>query len=497
MKENVSIAIVAPVQPEDFFDQLWEGVWEATFDLSSFGVEVQNLTTERADVAGQRGILEGLLEANIDAIGLVPAHASALDDLINRHEARGTPVVTFYGDAPDSRRTVFVRAILKQAGALAAEVLVKQMGCRGRILTFPGAIEQFHYGRRYQGFRDALVHCKGAVEESTCPYSAQDLASMTDADMKRVFQRAAGFYVGTQELPEIASLLDRLNVHAPCVGFSNTARVRPFLERGVVSAVVDENRRLQGYFALQKAYEAVLKGEQKAQVTSVRIPNTVVFAANAEEMEDSLKDAFELLVRQRTEILCSYKDKLEQANAKLLSLSVTDPLTGLYNRRRFEEVMQQEAARALRYEPVSLLIIDVNLFKQVNDRYGHQAGDEALKAVADVLKSSCRTTDTCARLGGDEFAVILPHTDLAPAQVVRDRILQRIARTNVRIEDAEFPISLSIGIASLPSTAGDAASLIAAADAEMYRVKQASRQETGPGMLASVQATNYVETLDS
>ena len=480
MKENVCIAIVAPVQPEDFFELLWEGVWEATFDLSCFGVEVQNLTTERADVEGQRRILQDLLGSGVDAIGLMPAHARALDDLIDEHERRGTPVVTVHGDAPDSQRSAFVRANLAQAGALAAELLVQLMGCSGRILSFPGSIDQFHYGRRYQGFRSALARCMRDAQESACALSVNDLAAMPETDQRQLLAGATGYYVGNLDLPEIAGILERLDIHAPCVGFSNTARVRPFLDRGVVSAVIDENRHQQGYFVVQKAYEAILKREQHAHLVNVRIPNTVVFAANAAEMEDSLKDAFEMLVRQRTEILCSYKDKLEQANTQLLSLSVTDPLTGLYNRRRFEEVMAQEVARALRYGPVSLLMIDLNLFKQVNDRYGHQAGDEALKTVAGVLKSSCRGTDTCARLGGDEFAVILPHSNPAAGCVVRDRILQRIASTRVPLDDGEFPVSLSIGVATLPGDAADAAGLIAAADAAMYHVKQASRPALPP-----------------
>jgi|HubBroStandDraft_1064217.scaffolds.fasta_scaffold512732_1 diguanylate cyclase (GGDEF)-like protein len=105
----------------------------------------------------------------------------------------------------------------------------------------------------------------------------------------------------------------------------------------------------------------------------------------------------------------SYKAQLEQANAELLNLSITDPLSGLLNRRQFEKSLEEEVLRAQRYSPVSLLMIDLNLFKMVNNAYGHQTGDEALKLVAEVLKACSRTTDVCARLGGDEFAVMLPH----------------------------------------------------------------------------------------
>jgi diguanylate cyclase (GGDEF)-like protein len=173
--------------------------------------------------------------------------------------------------------------------------------------------------------------------------------------------------------------------------------------------------------------------------------------------------------------LLSYKNRLEEANAKLLDLAVTDPLTGLYNRRKFEETIHQEVQRALRYGPVSLLMIDLDKFKQVNDSYGHPAGDDVLRTVSQVLLSSCRATDTCARLGGDEFAMILPHSDFAAAEVVRNRIHTQIGNTTVQAGEIALRISLSIGIATLASNGEDAASLIAAADAAMYQAKQNSR----------------------
>ena len=111
----------------------------------------------------------------------------------------------------------------------------------------------------------------------------------------------------------------------------------------------------------------------------------------------------------------------------------------------------------------------------MNDCYGHHAGDEALKTVAGVLNSCCRSTDVCARLGGDEFAVILPQTDAAAAPFVRDRILHTIAQTPLPLGERQIKLSLSIGIASLPDDATESEALIAFADSEMYRVKQASR----------------------
>lgn len=479
MPDNVTIAIIAPIQPEDFFDLLWQGVWEATFDLSSFGVEVQNLTTQHDDVREQRKVLEMLLDSRPDAIGLMPVHVSGLNDLIDRHVERDTPVITFHGDAPASRRVAFVRPDSYQSGALAGEVLAKLMHGQGRVLSFPGSLDEFHLAQRYEGFRATLKRYDGRMEETPCLFSAKEISAITP-EVLQTFGSAAGYYVGNDDLVRIATAIEQLGIRMPCVGFSNTELVRPFLERDVVSAVIDEKRYQLGYFAVQKAYEAVLKSREHAPLANVQIPSRVIFAANSAGTGDSAESAFELLVRQRTEVLVSYKHRLEEANAQLLDLAVTDPLTGLYNRRKFQETLNHEVSRARRFGPVSLLLIDVDHFKMVNDRYGHQTGDDALKAVAQALQASCRVTDTCARLGGDEFAVILPHADSNAAAVVRQRIEQHMTRTAVPTPDGGLAISLSIGIASFPDNADNVDTLIAAADAAMYRVKQSSRIEPAP-----------------
>lgn len=477
MDENIAIAILAPVQPEDFFDLVWQGVWEATFDLGSFDVQVRDLTTEWWDLDGQREILNALLVNGVDAIGILPAHACALNDLIDKHELHGTPVVTFHNDAPASRRSAFVGPCPSHAGALAGEILLKIMGGPGRVVALPGLQDRFHLAERYRGFREELAR-RGGMENMIECSTPEELESLEPAN---------GYYVGNQQLVEVASALEQLNINAPCVGFGNTPCARSFLRKGIISAIIDENRYQQGYFAVQKAYEAVLKRRATAPLASVAIPSTAVFSADAAVRSENVNDAFEMLLRQRTEILFSYKQRLEHANAKLADLAVTDPLTELYNRRKFEQSIQHEAARALRYGPVSLLMIDLNSFKLINDRFGHQTGDEVLKSVAQVLKASCRTTDTCARLGGDEFAVILPHSDRAAAVVVRERILRRIGTTAVAIEGQQLQPSLSIGIATLPEDAKDAPGLLAAADAAMYAAKAAFHSaETGdvPGILA-------------
>jgi diguanylate cyclase (GGDEF)-like protein len=455
---------------------LWQGVWEATFDLAAFGVQVRNLTTERYDVAGQQEILTQLLDGEADGIAIVPAQANALNQLIDQHESRGTPVVTFHGDAPDSRRSAFVGPNPFQAGVLAGELLAKLMGAGGQALAFPGSLEKHHLAQRHQGFQAELASHPGCAAITASIPDLEPLEAFP-AELLGALRSANGIYVGNEDLVKVAAFLEQAGVCAPCVGFGNTEPVQQFLARQTVSAVIDEQRYLQGYFAVQKAYEAILKRAQGLSVSGIRIPSDIALAANAFDSRDSLHVAFELLVRQRTEALCSYKQRLERVNAELLSLSITDPLTGLLNRRKFEEVLENEVARARRYGPLSLLMIDLNFFKAVNDRHGHPAGDEVLKSVAILLRSCCRETDTCARLGGDEFAVILPHSDRAAAAVVRARILRNAALTSVPVAGLELPLSLSIGIGSLLQDANNAAALVAAADADMYHLKQAARSE--------------------
>jgi len=461
VRGDVSIAIIAPAKPEDFFDLLWQGVWEATFDLGSFGVQVRNLTTDHNDVEGQREILCQLRGGGIDAIALLPAHRTALNDLIGEFESRGIPVVTFQSDAPESVRSAFVGPDSLQAGVLAGEFLAKLMHGRGRVACFPGPLENHHLAQRYQGLRAELT-------AHGC--SLLDMPGEVIVD-----PTADGIYVGDERLLEVAVSLEQKGWRVPCVGFSNTEGVRPFLANQTVSAVIDEHRYQQGYLAVQKAYEAVLKREHGSRVTGVQIPSAIVIGGNASDTGESVIGAFEMLVRQRTEVLLSYKQRLERANAELLNLSITDPLTGLLNRRKFEETMESEVARARRYEPMSLLMIDLNFFKTINDRYGHPAGDEILKTVSITIKSCCRATDFCARIGGDEFAVILPHTDRPGARAVRDRITAEIGRTRATAGGKDLNIRLSIGVATLPDDADNAEALLAAADSAMYRAKELSR----------------------
>jgi len=170
-------------------------------------------------------------------------------------------------------------------------------------------------------------------------------------------------------------------------------------------------------------------------------------------------------------------ENLERDQDKLAELAIRDSLTGLYNRREFERLLNDEIHRFRRHgHPVSLLILDIDHFKQINDRYGHQVGDEALRTVADLVTNESRTGDVIARYGGEELAIILPETDAANAVHLAERTCRAVAEFPVMISPQEvIPITVSIGTATVPDDAHAARDLVTAADLAMYEAKRSGR----------------------
>jgi diguanylate cyclase (GGDEF)-like protein len=178
------------------------------------------------------------------------------------------------------------------------------------------------------------------------------------------------------------------------------------------------------------------------------------------------------LLRARARTLLDFKQYLDTCR----EAAFTDHLTGLANRRRFERQLEREVARTERYgRPFCLLILDVDLFKKVNDARGHEAGDETLRRVAEVIQSGTRGIDTGARIGGDEFAVILPETALERGLEVAERIC-------VAVHSLDFGpgggVTVSVGVAEFPTCARGGDDLCSAADAALYDAKHAGRDRT-------------------
>lgn len=186
------------------------------------------------------------------------------------------------------------------------------------------------------------------------------------------------------------------------------------------------------------------------------------------------RDELELRVRERTE-------ELETANQKLLELSEIDPLTRIANRRRFDSALDKEAQRAHRSNaPISLIMLDVDLFKRYNDHYGHVAGDRCLTAIAGAITRAAarRPGDIAARYGGEEFAVILPDTDLAGAHEVAEYILAEVHKLALphALSTVANSVTVSIGFSCHEaSECLQPEQLVAAADAALYNAKQSGR----------------------
>jgi diguanylate cyclase (GGDEF)-like protein len=159
------------------------------------------------------------------------------------------------------------------------------------------------------------------------------------------------------------------------------------------------------------------------------------------------------------------------------ALSVTDDLTHLYNSRYLNAILHKETKRASRSgRPVSLLFIDLDGFKSVNDTHGHLSGSRALVEAAAVIRGSARETDVVARFGGDEFAVVLPDTGGEGAFAVGERVRERIAAHNFLARDGlAIRLTASVGLATLPDVAASAEELMAAADKAMYGVKDSGK----------------------
>lgn len=171
--------------------------------------------------------------------------------------------------------------------------------------------------------------------------------------------------------------------------------------------------------------------------------------------------------------------QLEELLYKVEYLAITDALTGLYNRRRFHDILLKEFERSKRYAtPVSLLMIDIDHFKKVNDRYGHLAGDDVLRNVAQIIQKIIRDIDTAARYGGEEYIVILPNTEKNDALKVAERMRTTIEH-NRFAEIDNSTITISIGIAGMPDNQIDTEDkLIRAADLALYRSKQNGRNRS-------------------
>jgi diguanylate cyclase (GGDEF)-like protein len=241
------------------------------------------------------------------------------------------------------------------------------------------------------------------------------------------------------------------------------------------------------------AIQRLASGDWDARVAYPARDEFGYLARAFNQMAQQLQQAFEAQEQQREELLAQNEElermhaQLQQAHQELATLNaelleanralaqaaVTDGLTGLKNHRAFQEALHSAVQMAERLQqPLSLVMFDIDHFKQFNDTFGHPAGDELLRQVAQVLRESARAYDVAARYGGEEFALLLPNTTLEQAVQVAERLRQQIRA----IENPHAPVSASFGVATY-RRGTPPATLVYEADAALYRAKRSGRDQ--------------------
>ena len=198
-----------------------------------------------------------------------------------------------------------------------------------------------------------------------------------------------------------------------------------------------------------------------------------------------------LLTRWTTRRVAEREKALRAEREDAERLALRDALTHAYNRRFLAEVLPKLAHQSARCRtPLSALMIDVDRFKRLNDRYGHAAGDRVLVAVARCLAGQVRASDTLVRYGGEEFLVLLPDTALSGALVIAERVREAVERTRTPVPQADrsLAVTISVGVATFPADGADGDALLLAADRALFRAKAAGRNRVVAAAGAAVAA---------
>jgi len=366
-----------------------------------------------------------------------------------------------FGEADERLLQTLAAEILR---AVAAERLMGDMRrTRDEKERFYGAIERLNRTAKPREVFDATLEVAKAM--AGAEFGAITLVEEGDRKVTHRVARVSPEAGAERRSAALEGLVFRDNsgLVASAVRLGS---ILPGKELRVAEAVLfDEGTRLKGLGSLRifplKAGDGVL--------------GTLVLGARRE-------GAFgREAVRQLEVIALQAADALLRARLfeQTERLATTDGLTGLVNHRTFQARLDEHLAAAQRYgKRLSLLLCDIDHFKAVNDTYGHPAGDQVLRAVAGALGREARVTDVVARYGGEEFAIVMPETDGRGAQVIAERIREKVRSLVLKTELGPLSVTLSLGVATFPDDAGRKAALVEAADACLYHAKRHGRDRS-------------------
>lgn len=315
-----------------------------------------------------------------------------------------------------------------------------------------------------------------------------------------LMQINAIFQLGDDALLYVRSLEQTVNnekvmaasgKYTPCVGQSTTYYEFPMAVRNAIQKAFEiktssyEPDRFSIYFYAGKHHEIVIYIDAGRELHPLDIEMIDIFCSNVSIGLANVHtmETLESRVIDRTRELASAyaaleqnKQELEDANSQLRTMAMTDPLTGIFNRRCVLDVAGKLFNAARRYDwELAVLLIDIDHFKLINDTYGHAAGDEVLRQVASAVHWRLRDSDVFGRMGGEEFVVIAPQADLTAAGLLAKGLMETLAKTQLQWKEKQLSLTVSIGIAmSLPGERSMEAA-IERADAAMYLAKKQGR----------------------
>jgi diguanylate cyclase (GGDEF)-like protein len=302
---------------------------------------------------------------------------------------------------------------------------------------------------------------------------------------------ASDFHLSTEVVEAIAAHHDARAPESPLARLAWVAeRVAARYEGGDLGQLADEAYAAMELLGLDRA---------KADQVTQEVPALAASAAQGLGCENidekaigatlldvnrslaALNGSYEVMVRRLEALIAEKEDlakSLAEANGRLEAMAMSDPLTGLANRRAVEAALTRDLARADRDKTwLSVVVLDVDHFKKVNDTHGHAGGDQVLVALGELLRTALRAGDLAGRIGGEEFLTILPGTDPDGAMVAAERLRARIAAQRLQLPSGELSFTSSLGVASLrgPGCLRAAGALVERADAALYEAKRGGR----------------------